>query len=527
MSISMISAASVKAHLAQHQEIALIDVREHGEYGERHPFHSVNIPFSRFEVDLPRFVPRADVLLVLFDEAEEGRALACAQAARSLGYSHVQVLTGGAQGWAAAGYTLFAGVNVPSKTFGEMVEHHFHTPSISAETLADWQRQGRSMTVLDGRTEQEYHQRAIPQAKSCPNGELALRAQAMIADPEAPVVIHCAGRTRSLVGAETLRHLAPSLNVYALENGTQGWELAGFNVAEGLTDHYPEHIAATAEQETAAQQWAERLGVAALSIESVQTWLAQSTQTTYVFDVRTASEMQVRPFAGAIHAPGGQLLQATDLWVGVRFSRIILISDDGCRAPVVGAWLTMMGFTVGWYQGTYEAWQSANPLASVHRPKAAAAALNRIAEDEHLSAQVQLLDARTSSEFQRGHYVGSRWINRSSLTAAFDHIASERPVAIVAASADLAELVAEPLRAAGFQVLGWLPLTQAHAHLSVTASADEPPHHERIDYLYFVHDRHMGNLEAAKQYLAWELGLIDQLDAEEQATYRLPPIETH
>lgn len=523
MTLKTVHSEAVKQQLARHDEMAFIDVREHGEYGESHPFHSVNIPFSRFEVDLPFFVPSAWVMLVVFDAADEGRARQCAKAAMSLGYQSVYVLEGGARGWAAAGFTLFAGVNVPSKTFGEIVEHHFHTPSISATTLAQWQAQGKTMTVLDGRTEQEYHQRAIPQAQNCPNGELSLRAQAMLVDATAPVVVHCAGRTRSLVGAETLRQLAPHLQIYALENGTQGWELAGFEVAQGLTDFYPKNVHANPVQVAMAQQWAERLGLAALSIVEVQAWLGERLRTTYVFDIRTQEEFAEHPFAGAVHAPGGQLLQATDLWVGVRFSCIILLSNDACRAPVIGAWLAMMGFTVGWYQGTYETWQEVQPFGQLDRPQCCPVALEQTRLEE-LHTACLLIDVRTSSQFQQGHYEGSYWLNRSSLPAQMTQLPAPQPVAIVAASGALAQLVAAPLRAAGYRIIGWLKLCTEQSHRTVITSYDRPLHQERIDYLYFVHDRHMGNLAAAKQYLAWELGLVEQLDDEERSTYCMPTL---
>ena len=54
------------------------------------------------------------------------------------------------------------------------------------------------------------------------------------------------------------------------------------------------------------------------------------------------------------------------------------------------------------------------------------------------------------------------------------------------------------------------------------ASPDVPANRDCIDYLFFVHDRHDGNKEAARQYLAWETGLVAQLDARERAAFRLP-----
>ena len=518
---SMLAPQQVKSRLAEQVEMALIDVREHGEYGERHPFHSVNIPFSRFELELSTLVPNFEVMLVLFDEADEGRAQQCAQAAQHLGYRSVFVMSGGALGWQRAGYTLFSGVHVPSKTFGELVEHHFHTPSISAKTLAEWQAQNKRLTLLDGRTEQEYHQRAIPHAHSCPNGELALRANTMIVDQQAPVVIHCAGRTRSIIGAETLRQLSPNLQVYALENGTQGWELAGLKVAEGLTDYYPQDVQAASAQVSSAQQWALRQGARPLSIEAVKVWLQDPARTTYVLDVRTQKEYQAQPFSGAVHAPGGQLIQATDLWVGVRHARIILLSDDGCRAPVVAGWLGLMGYTTAWFDGSYQQWQDEQPCRDLKRPVQARVNWPPLNPQDVFVHNLQLLDTRTSSAFQQGHYAGSVWVNRSSLASQVRTITPKQALAIVASSPEHAELVAAPLREAGFEVAGWLPFSLNQTTLKGVSSVAELPRHERIDYLFFVHDRHQGNLKAAEQYLAWEIGLVKQLDPQERASFRL------
>jgi len=58
------------------------------------------------------------------------------------------------------------------------------------------------------------------------------------------------------------------------------------------------------------------------------------------------------------------------------------------------------------------------------------------------------------------------------------------------------------------------------AGLPVVASAATPADADCIDYLFFVHDRHDGNLEAARGYLAWETGLMAQMDAQETGVLR-------
>ena len=130
-----IDAATLKGALSDRREIALIDVREHGQFGEGHLFFAVPLAYSRFELGLPALVPNASVRLVLCD-AGDGVAERAALRAEALGYSNVAVLAGGVAAWQAAGYTLYAGVNVPSKTFGELVEVARHTPRLSAAEVA-------------------------------------------------------------------------------------------------------------------------------------------------------------------------------------------------------------------------------------------------------------------------------------------------------------------------------------------------------------------------------------------------------
>ena len=48
-----ICAATLKSWLSDNSEIALLDVREHGQYGEGHLFFAVPLPYSRFELGLP------------------------------------------------------------------------------------------------------------------------------------------------------------------------------------------------------------------------------------------------------------------------------------------------------------------------------------------------------------------------------------------------------------------------------------------------------------------------------------------
>jgi rhodanese-related sulfurtransferase len=222
----------VKAWLSDGDEIAFFDVREAGQFGEGHPFFAIPLPYSVFESRLSDLAPNRGVRMVLMDGGDGVAGLA-AKRAVACGYGDVSVMKGGAPAWAKAGYTLYEGVNLPSKTFGEILEIERHTPRKSAEEVAAMSRDGTDHVIVDGRPYAEYEKFNIPGGICCPNGELALRIGEIAPDPNTTIVVNCAGRTRSILGAQTLIDFGVPNPVYALENGTQGWFLAGMQPEKG------------------------------------------------------------------------------------------------------------------------------------------------------------------------------------------------------------------------------------------------------------------------------------------------------
>lgn len=232
---------TLKNELTNGHELALLDVREQGQYGEGHPFHAVPVAYSRLELDVGRLIPNLSASIVLLDDGC-GDTVAARAACRlyDIGYKNVRVLKNGADGWRAAGYTLFKGVHVPSKTFGELVEINAHTPRITPDFLKSMQERGDDFVVLDGRSRSEYTKMNIPGAFSCPNAELPYRLHRLAPDKHTTVVINCAGRTRSIIGAQSLINLGVDHPVFALENGTQGWFLKDFPLEHNSNRFYPQ-----------------------------------------------------------------------------------------------------------------------------------------------------------------------------------------------------------------------------------------------------------------------------------------------
>ncbi|WP_111826296.1 rhodanese-like domain-containing protein [Achromobacter sp. HZ01] len=514
---------TLKQWLHDGGEIALLDVREHGQYGESHLFYAVPLPYSRLEVDVVRLAPRRDVRMAIYDEGgDDATALRAARALAALGYTNVHRLAGGIAQWREDGYAAFAGVNVPSKTFGELAEEVFHTPRIGARELAERQRRGDDLIVLDGRPYSEYQKMSIPGGVCCPNGELALRAHTLAKSPQTTIVVNCAGRTRSIIGAQTLINLGVPNPVYALENGTQGWYLEDLQLEHGALRRYgddiaPQDLPALAQRSAAL---AERHGVPMVSAGDVQAWLDDAARSTFLCDVRSAEEYAQGSLPGAQHTPGGQLIQATDQYVAVRGARIVVFDAEGVRAPVIASWLRQMG----WDASVLKEGVRARLALRVDRtPAPQIRVLDDAALAEAMAQGAQLLDIRPGMRYRARHIEGARWAIRPRLDRL--RLDASRPVVLLAEDAALAAWAAQDLKALGVDDVSantGTPAGWSAQGIALASTPDEPADADCIDYLFFVHDRHDGNKAAARQYLAWETNLVRQIDDRERAAYRFP-----
>ena len=499
--------------LTDGDEIAFLDVREHGQYGEGHPFFSIPMPYSRLEQLAAVLLPCKNARLVLMDDGD-GVADKAARVLAELGYRKLSILEDGAPGWLAAGYTLYKGVNVPSKTFGELLEHARSTPRLTAAELNALRERDGPVVVLDGRSPAEFETMSLPGAASCPNAELGYRLRTLVPDPSTTVVINCAGRTRSILGVEGLRLLNVRNPVYALENGTQGWRLAGFDLEHGVPAARlsPPDPAELQRLAALAARVIEEHGLELVPPATVGRWLDDGERTTYLLDVRTDEEFAEAHWPGARHAPGGQLVQATDQYVAVRNARIVLSDDIHLRAATTAIRLRQMGHDV--YILDADAREG-----GAHAGAAGETEENSAPAFREAAAGVSaILDASRCTDYRKAHIDGALWVTRPRLDR-FDGDRAQ-PVLVTGRDAGLIAGVSKDLEMMGFSEVrscAGSPGSWADAGFDVVSTPDEPPDDDCIDYLFFVHDRHAGNLEASRQYLAWETGLIDQLDAQERS----------
>jgi len=459
-------------------------------------------------------VPRKTTKVVLYDN-DEGLVPKAAERLRALGYTDVTALAGGLEGWRRAGYELFQDVNSASKAFGELVESRRHTPSLPAPEAKALIEQETNLVVLDARRFEEYQTMSIPRGVSVPGAELVLRAREIAPDPATTIIVNCAGRTRSIIGAQSLINAGLPNKVFALRNGTIGWTLAGQTLDHGKDGRFPE---VPAERETdaraAARAVSYRAGVKHIDARGLEILGRETTRTLYRFDVRTPDEYAGGHIAGFRSAPGGQLVQETDVFAPVRGARIVLADDRGVRADMSASWLAQMGWEVYVLDGGFDGelvsghWRpSLPPLPDV--PTISAAGLAERLDH----GDVTVLDFAPSNVHRRGHIAGAWFVVRSRLEAALPQLPERRDFVITSPDGALARLAAEDLAALtgrAPQVLeggtaAWIAARHP-LETGLTQAASEP------DDIYRRPYEGTDNATAAMQaYLDWEYGLVDQL----------------
>ena len=531
--VTPLEAEDVRDRILSGAEVAILDLRDLGVFGNGHMLFAVNLPLSYLEVRIDDFVPRKNTPIVLCSQGKEDAHLVELGAARliSWGYTDVSILMGGLDAWAKAGFEVFSGVNVPSKAFGEFVEHAYDTPRVPPEEVKAMMDRGEKMVVLDSRPMSEYVQMNIPTGIDCPGAELAYRVHDLAPDPDTTVVVNCAGRTRSIIGAQSLINAGIPNKVVALENGTMGWHLAGFQLERGQSRQFTDlSDEAKPKAQAVAERVAKRFGVPSCDHAQLAAWRAEGNRTTYVLDIRNPDEFEAGHLAGSRHAPGGQLVQAWDRYVAVLGARIVLVDDDGVRATMTASWLIQMGWPEVY---VLEDAFDGQPLARgphhphVHGLDAAAAetvtpeGLERMIADK----VCVVIDLAGSLTYRDGHIPGAWFAVRARLRDSIKKIPDARYTVLTSPDGVMAQLAAPELRAMGRRVVvlvdgtdGWKAARkELQTGFSHMADATD-------DEWYRPYDLDDAQEGAMKQYLSWEINLVNQLERDGTTRFRKFPV---
>ncbi len=509
-----IDAKTLHDWISDGQELAVIDAREDGEFGADHLFWAVPFGMAHRETRAHTLLPRKSVRICVTDN---GGHLAAGLAAwlEANGYTDVAVLAGGTKAWKDAGYVIFSGMNVPSKAFGEWVEHHYGTESVDPPELKQWIDSGRKMIVLDSRTQEEFTRMSIPTGIPMPGAELAYRIGDLAPDPDTLVVVNCAGRTRSIMGAESLRRAGIPNKVVALRNGTMGWELAGLQCEHGRPERFVPGTPRTADLAlTRAKAFAEQSGVREITPAQLAAFESDKTRTLYVLDARDPSEYRAGHRKGSHCAPGGQLVQGTDNWVAVRGARIVVIDDTGVRARMSAAWLRQMGNKDVFVADHALGGETGSGLPDLALDLAPAVPTISIATLAKREPGTAVIDLARSIDFRAGHIERAIWGVRGRHGPVVTQLKSARRIVLTSPDGALARFAfaeVKQMTTAEVLVLDGGTAAWRAAGQPLVANRADPPDDACIDFYLRAYDRNSGVEEAMNAYLTWEIDLVNEI----------------
>ena len=518
---NQISCRELAGLMASESLHAVFDVRERGEFNMGQISNATSLPRSQIEFRIAELVPDRRIPIVVYDEGE-GRAALAAHTLGKFGYKNVSILDGGLPEWRKEELPTVSGVNVPSKAFGEKVHHERTIPEISPEELRSLQERVTELMIFDVRTPEEYGRFCIPGAVNVPGGDLILWAEALRRKPDTPVVVNCAGRTRSIIGTAGLLRLGLN-NVRALKNGTMGWVLTGLEL-----ESTPARVAPTAPEGSLEQAREIALRIAEeerLSWVSARELLEHPARNevgvTYLIDVRSESEYEDGHIVGSLNIPGGQAVQRADDFLAVKNSRIIFVSDQSARAVMAAYWYRQMGFReVKVLQGGLEAWresggsvesgasqkepfgfQTAKKLACTLAPSEVNSLLQ--------SSTASVLHVGSSADFATVHLPGSKWISRGWLELKLKSLLTDKAQPIVLSCRDGQSSI---LAARTLAEMGYKEIFVLDGGVQSWARVGYPTERGLESCLVEPNDVVLspsvkGDKEAMRRYLEWEVKL--------------------
>lgn len=519
--VKWIAPAELKAMLGDGGELVLLDLREEGRHSEAHLLYAASLPLSRMELRVRQMVPRYATRIVLLDD-DDGLAARAAATLRAFGYTDIAALEGGVAAWEAAGYILFSGVHVPSKAFGEFVEHHFDTPRIPAADLQAKLDAGDDIVILDSRPFDEYHNMNIPGGVDVPGAELAYRVHDMAPQPDTLVIVNCAGRTRSIIGAQSLINAGIPNRVMALKDGTMGWHLAGLTLERGASRQFgPLTDTGSTKAQDVRGRVAERFGVTTISMAELDQWREEAAaHSLYILDVRTAEEFAAGHLPDAVHAPGGQLVQETETWVATLGARLVLVDNDRVRATMTASWLRQMGWNAVVLDPPGPDKMTATgptPMPAFKLDSANSVTASGLQEMLDAPVKPLILDLRISKAYRDGHIPGACFAVRARLAAALEQL-SDIPKDCVLVSEDgaVAALACRDLLKAGHGFTNLRVLEGGIAAWIAGGRATEKGTGTMLDTADDVwlkpYDHGQSVEDRMRDYLAWEVDLVDRIE---------------
>ena len=473
----------------QAMPFCLIDCRERRDYVNGHWFGSTNIPLSILPTRLPFLCPDQD-FPIHFLNWEDAASIAALRSMEKLGYRNITLHKTTQPTDPVVGYVQ--GEYVWSKAFGEVVAHQSHILEVTPQQyMTDYQH----AQLVDVRPAGEYNRFTLPSSINLPNSLLLANMERLNNHADL-VLLHCAGRTRSIIGAHTIKAAGYSGNFGIFRGGTQAWELDGFAREHGAS----RTMAANTESAESVTNFLKRWHIPSTHIQPNEIPAFIETNSNHLmFDVSDDAANGVIVGADIIKISGTNLVQQTDRSIA-RYHWPILLFDSasGSRAAFAAYWLSRMGFCVKIVIVEADHLQFSPKKNNDVQEKSDQRLIGK-----WLSNGTQIIDFRLSSEFSSCHIVSSRWQNISLMLQQKPDMGS---IGIIVPCHKTGDMIFDILTDVGWKIDGIYVWQDQPLDPNILSSTEVMFDQNKtpIDKSALFAGRHFGILKDAQDYLAWE-----------------------
>tara|TARA_Y200000002_G_scaffold355719_1_gene336912 strand:- start:1243 stop:2496 length:1254 start_codon:yes stop_codon:yes gene_type:complete len=321
------------------KNISFLDIRERKQYIHGFAFGSVNCPFSKFKYLIKELVPDLNTNLILIGVKNNNQTNQIQKILTKFRYCRSYIIKGDYKNWKKHKLPLWAGEYTFSKAFGEWIEITSNIKNLYAKELNKIHKKNHNYLQIDARPKKEFEKFSLPQSVQCSGGELPCYLNNK-ENLKKNYIVHCAGRTRSIIAYQTLKDFDFENKKYVLNGGTQNWVLNGYDrkfknksKIKSTKINYKDDL-------KLANSVAKKFNIPSTQIESKQA-------NSYNFQIN--SEIKIfKKIPGWKRVNATTLIQSTDKFISSTNTKVLIFSHIPSSAVFTVIWLRRMGYQAIW-----------------------------------------------------------------------------------------------------------------------------------------------------------------------------------
>ena len=321
------------------KNVSFLDIRERKQYVHGFAFGSVNCPFSKFKYLIKELVPDINTTLILIGVKNINQQDQIQKILKKLKYDKSFIIKGDYKIWKKQKFPLWAGEYTFSKAFGEWIEITSNIKNLYAKELYKIHKKKHNYLQIDARPKKEFEKFSLPQSVQCSGGELPC----FINNKEnlrKNYIVHCAGRTRSIIAYQTLKDFNFKNKKYVLNGGTQNWVLNGFDRKFKNQSKITSTKINYKNDLKLANSIARKFKIPSTQIMNKQT---------NCYNFQVSSEIKnFKKIPGWKQVNATTLIQSTDKFISSTNTKILVFSNIPSSAVFTVIWLRRMGYQAIW-----------------------------------------------------------------------------------------------------------------------------------------------------------------------------------